>query len=138
MFGVLTLIWIFSPCLLHCARLGCIRSCIKDTSYEFLRKSLGVCLIDWSSRVIGLKGFELICFIFFVFLWFSFCLLWTYDFCLFTWYISIICNISSLWTGEIYYIYKAWCGLILRQLLITIDVYWFLIIKCLYIVEFQP
>ena len=35
-FGVLTLIWAFNPCLLHSTWLGCIRSCIEDTSHGFL------------------------------------------------------------------------------------------------------
>ena len=60
--------------------------------FEFLRKSLSRCLIDWSSRVISLKGVKLICFIV-CFLLAFFCLVWSYDFCLFTWYISV------LWMG---------------------------------------
>ena len=60
--------------------------------FESLRKSLSICLINWSSRVISLKGVKLICFIV-CFLLAFFCLVWSYDFCLFTWYISV------LWMG---------------------------------------
>ena len=60
--------------------------------FEFLRKSLSRCLIDWSSRVISLKGVKLIYFIM-CFLLAFFCLVWSYDFFLFTWYISV------LWMG---------------------------------------
>ena len=70
---------------------------------------------------IGFKGFELNVFIFFFYLFLI--LLWAYDFCLFTWYISMIHNTSSLWFREIYYIYKMWCGWIHRYLLITIDAF---------------
>ena len=105
--------------------------------FEFLRKSLGICLINWSSQVIGLKGFEL--FVYFLFVSFGLVLIvaWAYHFCLFTWYIIMIRNTSSLWTREIYYIYKTWCRLNHKYLLITIDIFLFLIIKYLCIVELQ-
>ena len=53
LFGVLTLIWVFSPCLLHCTWLGWIRSYTKDTSHGFLvsRKVIRSWFIDLGNPV---------------------------------------------------------------------------------------
>ena len=39
---------------------------LDSLRFKFLRKSLGICLIDQSSRFIGFKGFELIVYFLFV------------------------------------------------------------------------
>ena len=87
--------------------------------FEYLRKSSGICLIK--IKGIGSKVLNSLS-IFCLFPLAFFLLAWAYDFCFITWYISIICNTSSLWTREIYYIYKTWCEWTHRYLLITIDV----------------
>ena len=53
---------------------------LDSLRFEFLRKSLSICLIDRSSKVIGFKGFELIVYVLFASFGLFFSLLWAYDF----------------------------------------------------------
>ena len=61
--------------------------------FEFLRKSLGLCLIDWTSKLRSKRFSSLIVYFLFVSFDLLLSLLWSYDLCLFTWFIiSRVCE----------------------------------------------